>query len=279
MKKQEYPIKRGLLCAVVLLAVAAASFLAVNNDGKRLFDGYLPFQVSFAVLALSMLLCAACQKTWITLVLCAAAAVGLWFYTPAYAALVFPVVLQAALYDSCGGKNGGERLTYLLAAVCEPVTICLWFYCKRYDDFQLSAYTEEGGRNEKYLCFVLLFALILLYVFLARRAFLGKGAPAAKAKRTTAAEQKKNRSAAKRRALAFLLCAVNTVFAVVYAALFIKMEYCQLLLCSQALFMLFLEFRGEPLLRLHVRINALLDAALRGNGTADDMGSGTADLL
>ena len=93
-----------------------------------------------------------------------------------------------------------------------------------------------------------------------RRLLLGKMPK--KEKKSSLAERKKNGAAALRGTLTFAVCCVNLLAQAAFGIFFIHLEYAKCLFFSQLLFLLFLELRREPMLRLHTAAERLLNAAL-----------------
>ena len=278
MKTKSYSAVTVLICSIVLLVVAAMSFISMNYFDRSIFDGYRPVLLSFALLAGSFLFAAFLKRPLLVFPFCAAAAAGIWFVTPIYAGLFFPVFLQAVMYDACRNEKKGDLAVYTVALLCGLISFRLWFYCKSYDDFQLSAYTENEFRLEKYLYLAGLGALLVVYLFFAVRLFLthktySDSTPAGNSSRNkngrplhNSSRKKKtltrrqNAAVALRCAFVFLLSAVNAAAELVYSSLFLKAEYCKVLFYAQILFLLFLEFRAEPMFRLHKKTDAFFAA-------------------
>ena len=264
MKNRLLPVKTVTLCAIVLIVIAVASFVSMNYFDRHIFDNYRPFLVCFAVLSLSMLLCVFCRMSAVALPVCMAVTAATCFKLPAYTALFFPVVLQALLYDTYQSRKKGDSLCWGTAVLCESVTLISFWRCKQNDDLQLSYYYENGSRIEKYLYLLLLLLFALFYGVLCFRRFRDrKKIPVFSGKgKRTALETKRNAAAGARGAVVYLICSLNTLLAAVYSALFLNTEYGKVLFFSQALFLLFLEYRREPMLRLHAKVKTLFDRAL-----------------
>ena len=272
MKTHASRTKTALICAAVLAAAAAASFISMNYFDRHIFDNYKPFLLCFGATAAMMLAAAFLRFPLITLLLGAAAAAGIWFYAPAFSALFLPVVLQSVLYDAAKNQRRGDAAARFGALACEAAALLLWFFCKKQDDARLPSYANDGAVAEKIAYLLFSFLLLSFYVFLFFRsrketkapptAKKGAGNKAAGRSRARQKTKKKNAAPAASRVPLYLICAGNTAAQTLYGVLFFNTEYCKVLFFTQMLFLLFLEYREEPLLRAHAAIGNILDAAL-----------------
>ena len=270
------PTRSAVLSVCALLVCAAASFYAMDFFERTVFDRSRPFQLSFALLAVSLCFAFLCKKSAVTLAVCAAAAAGMWFYTPVYAAWLFPVLLQAVLYDTAKNRQPGDANVYAAGILIWVAEIGLWVF-SIIKEAQQNAIGAPAKRHvDRLLCLVLLAVLTLFYLWLgirllrARQALKqGKPAPsgkndAAKKKqpRLSPAKRKTEKAAMKRGALVYFICVVNSLAQMTCSILFLTTDYCKVFFFSQLLFLFYLECRREPLLRLHALADKLLDEAL-----------------
>ena len=58
------------------------------------------------------------------------------------------------------------------------------------------------------------------------------------------------------------MCCVNLLSQAAFGIVFLHLEYAKCLFFSQLLFLLYLELRREPMLRLHAAADRLMNAAL-----------------
>lgn len=279
MKTKASKIKTDVICVAVLLTVAAASFISMNYFDRHVFDNCLPFQISFGLLAVLMLAVVFIHSTMLTLLLLIASAVGMWFFTPAFTVLFFPIGLQAVLYDAAKNKQKGSGAVCFIALFLNAAALVLWFQSKKTDEYRLPSYSNDQTQPETILFLVLFSVLILFYAYLfvrrlrsnKKRTVPYRNDPQKNERRTHRSAQKKqarkpakkkNAAATARDVPIFLICAVNTAAQMAYGILFLHTEYCKVLFFTQMLFLLFLEYRQEPLLRLHTAVGSLLDSAL-----------------
>lgn len=270
MKTKVSNVITALACAAVLLVAAAASFISMNYFDRNIFDNYLPFQASFGALAVLMLAAAFLKNPLLSLILSIACTAGMWFLSPAFAALFLPVALQAVLYDAAKNERKGAAAAYFLALTAQLAALCLWFYIRKADLLQLPDY-HDGIPAERFL-YVALSALALafcvwLFIRSVRQKTAVKKKNGAPSRRSAADREafrqlkKKNAAAKKRGASVYLICAVNLAAQIAYSILFFHTGYCKVLFFSHLLFFIFLEYRKEPLLRLHAWLDRLLDPA------------------
>lgn len=256
-----------VISVLFLVAAAAASFSSMNFFERAVFHGDLTMQLGFGVLAASLCVAFLCPKSWITLIVCAATAVGVWFAAPPYVPLFFPILLQAVMYDSFRREGDGAAVTFFASLICSFASLFFWPYGKRYVEEQWGRPTPEKLKTEPFVYLVFLALLLGLFLWLAvrcakerRRLLLGKMPK--KEKKSSLAERKKNGAAALRGTLTFAVCCVNLLAQASFGIFFIHLEYAKCLFFSQLLFLLFLELRREPMLRLHTAAERLLNAAL-----------------
>lgn len=269
----------------VICAISAAAFYSMNSFERDIFEKYRPLLFCFVALSASMCFACLCPRPVVTLLVCAAAAAGMWFVTPVYVGLFFPVVLQTVLCDVSERQANADVGVFYAALIGDVGTLFLWLYCRSYDAFQLSGYGAPERLTEK-IVYLVFFVLLLMYVgFLVFRykngqTRIGKGAqlkakdgktgaPEKKTAATTAIQLKKNKAAAKRGAAALTVCAVNALSQLIYGLVFFKVEYCKAFFFSQVLFLLFLALRQSPMLWPYDLLNRFLDAATKREDTID----------
>ena len=267
MRSRVRPSRPVIVSVLFLIAAAAASFSSMDFFERSVFHGDLTMQLGFGVLAASLCAAFLCPKSWITLIVCVGAAVGVWFAAPPYVPLFFPVLLQAVMYDTFRRETDGAAAVFFASLICSFGALCFWPYGKRYVEERWGLPVAEKIKTEPFVYLVFLALLLALFLCLAvrcakeRRAiFLGN--PSKKGKHNSMAERKKNGAAALRGTLTFAVCCVNLLAQAAFGIVFLHLEYVKCLFFSQLLFLLFLELRREPMLRLHAAAERLLDAAL-----------------
>lgn len=249
MEKQAYGKKTVALCAVSLSIIAAAAFFAMNAFTRPVFGNVWQWQLSFAVMAVCLLLSAAFRRPLVSLGIAAAAAAAMGFVTPFYAGLFFPVALQAALWEAAKERKDAKSGTaaFWTALLLVPVSgifrIRLWRFMEQ------NSYDFSSGNSigEACLCCAGLFLLLALWVWLFvksfRAAHTDKKTPAKKRGR---AQKKAN--GGNRLPAVYVVCTVNAAASLVSCLQLFSGNYVKLLLFAHASFVLYLLFRREPTL-------------------------------
>ena len=245
MEKQAYSKKTVILCAVCLTVIAAAAFVAMNFFTRPVFGRNRDWQISFLVLAVCLIVSAAVKKPAAVLAVSAAAAVCMYFYTPFYGALFFPVTLQAALWESAGDETNGGSITHIISLLLIPATIPLRVRLWQYLTYNAQSNNEPVG--EAWVCLAGLVLLLVLWGWMLsgslRKAAAAQKKPAKKRGRSGGRQKTRNRLP-----VVYAVCALHTALSCVYLVQFFSGESVKTLFLANALFIGYLLFRQEPLL-------------------------------
>ena len=247
MEKQAYSKKTVILCAVCLTVIAAASFVAMNAFTRPVFGNNRDWQVCFLVLAVCLIVSAAVKKSAIVLAISAAAAVGMYFYTPFYGALFFPVALQAALWEAAREETTGGRVTFAVALVLVPATIPLRVRWWQFMSYNAQSDGKIDSIIEACVCLAGLLLLLALWALLlsksVRKAAAAKKKPAKKRGRDL-----KKTPGGSFLPVVYAVCALHTALVCVSFIQLFSGVYVRTLFLANALFVGYLLFRQEQTL-------------------------------
>lgn len=252
MEKTPYKKITVIFCALGLAVIAATSFFSMNAFTRQVFGNAPQFQLSFFVLAASLLFCAALKKPLFSLVICAAAAVAMQFYTPLYAGLFFPFILPAAAYDAAKQTGKGNTAAYLLAFLLFPVTVFFRVTAVRYISYNAASFSDGEPIGEKYLCLALLALSAVLWTCLFIQSLLKRskkrpsGDTVRRSRKKTVATRKK--TGFDLLLPVYLLGLLNTLAAASHCAVLFTPVFAKLMFFSAALPFVYLLYRREPLL-------------------------------
>ena len=247
MEKQTYSKKTVILCAVSLTVIAAAAFIAMNAFTRPVFGNNREWQISFLVLAVCLIVSAAVKKPAVVLAVSAAAAVGMYFYTPYYGALFFPVALQAALWGSAREETAGGRVSFTIALLLVPATIPLRVRLWQFMSYNAQSDGKIASVIEACVCLAGLLALLALWILLLVRSLREAAAVKKKPAKKRGRDLKKTTGGSLLPA-AYAVCALHTALSCVSFAQLFSGEYARTLFLANALFVGYLLFRQEPLL-------------------------------
>ena len=241
MIKRKDTIK-NVVCAMVLLCVAAASFCAMYLFDRKVFANELQFIICFYVLAICLIVGAALRQPVVLLAVALAALAALWRYTPLYGALFFPVSLQAVLYDTASGKKTREAAVYYVSVVLSVASVGLRISAAVKEAQWHDHPWETDPPAEKYVWLLILIGLVVLYGRMFAGGFRAVSAKEKKRRKTPSAE-----AVGDRLHTVHLFCIVNTLGAGAHCAVCFNSDCVKVIVLGQLLFLPFLLFRKDDL--------------------------------
>ena len=247
MEKQVYSKKTVVLWAVWLSVIAAAAFCSMDFFTRSVFGKVAQWQLSFAALAVCLILSAVCRRPLVSLGIAAVAAAAMWFDSPFFAGLCLPVALQAAVWESVREQTKTGKAALMLSMLCTVVTIPfrvrLWRYM-----------VQNGGGSpgsdpigEAFVCFAGLILITALWVWLfvkrVRCLRTTKKTPAKKRGRQSKQSAEQNLYP-----VAYAVCALNAALSAAYCFQMFTGEYVKLIFFVNGLFVCYLAYRRDPTL-------------------------------
>lgn len=247
MEKQICSKKTVILCAACLVMIAAAAFVAMNNFTRPVFGNDRAWQVSFLVLAVCLIVSAAVKKPAVVLAVSVAAAVGMFFYTPFYGALFFPVALQAALWEAARKEKNGGLIAFVIGLLLVPATIPLRVRLWQFMSYNAQSDERTDSVIEACVCLAGLLLLLALWVLLVVRSLHEAAAAKKKLVKKRGRDLKKTTGGNLLPAV-YAVCALHTVLSCVSFIQLFSGVYARTLFLANALFVGYLLFRQEPVL-------------------------------
>ncbi len=241
MKRINQKIWINIGYGIVILFVAAASFLSMYYSDRMVFGNNLRFISSFFSLVLCLTIAVAVRQPVVSLVVALIPTICLWEYDPMFGGVLFPVALQAVLYDGANSVKKRDAVAFYAAAVLDLASIGLHIRAATIE--KRTRLHLQGFMNppaEKYVYMVFLFLLFFYYC----KTFSGgfrRGAAGNKTRRGAREEQ----PIGDRLHTVHLFCIINTVSAGVYCVLFFDSLHVKVVVLGQLLFLLFLLFRQK----------------------------------
>ena len=247
MEKQICSKKTVILCAACLVMIAAAAFVAMNNFTRPVFGNDRAWQVSFLVLAVCLIVSAAVKKPAVVLAVSVAAAVGMFFYTPFYGALFFPVALQAALWEAARKEKNGGLIDFVIGLLLVPATIPLRVRLWQFMSYNAQSDERTDSVIEACVCLAGLLLLLALWVLLVVRSLQVAAAAKKQPAKKRGRDLKKTTGGSLLPAV-YAVCALHTVLSCVSFIQLFSGVYVRTLFLANALFVGYLLFRQEPVL-------------------------------
>lgn len=242
MEKQVYSKKTVTLFSVCLFIIASAAFFSMSAFTRPVFGNNWQWQLSFAVLAVCLILSAAVKRSLISLCLAAAATAAMWAVTPFYGGLFLPVALQAVLWEAAREERKESGPVFVVALLAVSFTVPLHIRLWKFLTFNAPSSSDPVG--EAYACFIGLILLLAIWTALLiralRRAKSEKKAPAKKRGRHS-----KPSTGEKLFPVVYAVCVFNTAFSVAHCFQFFSGEYVKTMLFANGLFFFYLLYRCE----------------------------------
>lgn len=251
METRESNKKTVILWTVWLFIIAAAAFCSMRYFTRPVFGNNLYWNICFGVLALCLLLSAAVKKPLFSLILCVAAAVVMTVvipYNTTYAALFFPVSLQAALWEAARNETKTGRAVFILSLLLVPATIPFRLQLREFMRYNASGYGGSDPMGEAYVCLAGLILLLALWIVLLIRS-LHRKQPQKKTSAKKSGRNKQKKNDGNRLPAVYAVSALHVVLSCATCLQLFSGEYIKLLFFSAGLFVFYLIYRRDPVLR------------------------------